>query len=171
MARFTLQPSISHLEVLKACYVGRPGIFYTVDATYFYVFLFACPILDAETTLTGTFTRSLNELFLETQIESQQSDINTSLIKIRYNAEYVGYTDFSDALLDRPGTETASTAVTTDDIIKENSLLNEPATDHRDSGMIPDNVIELRGKHAETQPRLRTVIASPLPLKRQETTS
>lgn len=171
MARFTLQPSISHLEALKACYVGRPGIFYTVDATYLYVFLFACPILDAETTLTGTFTRSLNELFLETLIESQQSDINTSLIKIRYNAEYVGYTDFSDALLDGPGTEAAGTAVTTDDIIKKNSRLNEPVTDSSNTDLIPDNVVELRGKLSETPPRLRTVISSPLPLKRQETTS
>lgn len=170
LARFTLQPNVSHLDALRACHAGRPGIFFTVDATSFYIFLFACPLLDAQATLASTFTRSLSELFLETVMESEQVDINTTLVKIRYNAEYVGYTDFSDILLQQ-GKEQTSAAITSLDVIYDNienpdsadAVLNSPASFN--------NVIELLRKPVEaigTTPEKRDVVPYRLPLKHKE---
>lgn len=170
LVRFTLQPDVSHLDALKACYVARPGIFFTVDATSLYIFLFACPLLDAQATLISTFTRSLSELFLETTIDSEQVDINATLVKIRYNAEYVGYTDFSDILLQQ-STEQQSAVVSSHEVISDNMEKANTASNVASTPVSINNVIELLRKPVMpigAAPEKRDVIAYRLPLKHKE---
>lgn len=98
IVRLTLRSDCPHLTALDAFRPDRPGIFITNDNQYLYLFLFACPASDVDTLMSKLFKMEVGSLFAFYEIIVLANEIGQTLEKIRYNAEYVGYTDYSEHL-------------------------------------------------------------------------
>ena len=98
IVRLTLRSDCPHLTALDAFRPDRPGIFITNDNQYLYLFLFACPASDVDTLMGKLFKMEVGSLFAFYEIIVLANEIGQTLEKIRYNAEFVGYTDYSEHL-------------------------------------------------------------------------
>ncbi|MEO6698605.1 MAG: BcsE family c-di-GMP-binding protein [Paraperlucidibaca sp.] len=98
IVRLTLRSDCPHLNALNAFRPDRPGIFITNDNEFLYLFLFACPASDVDALMAKLFTMEVGSLFAFYEILVLANEISQTLEKIRYNAEFVGYTDYSDNL-------------------------------------------------------------------------
>lgn len=67
MLRLQLCSDVSHLEVLQACALLRSGDICSADADFLYLFLFGCPISDADIVLEKIFDSKLNCYFENTE--------------------------------------------------------------------------------------------------------
>lgn len=99
VVRLTLRSECPHLTALDAFRPDRPGVFITNDNQYLYLFLFACPASDVDALMGKLFHMEVGSLFAFYEIIVLQNEIGQVLEKIRYNAEFVGYTDYTDHLL------------------------------------------------------------------------
>lgn len=98
VVRLTLRSDCPHLTALDAFRPDRPGIFITNDNQFLYLFLFACPASDVDALMSKLFTMEVGSLFAFYEILVLANEIGQTLEKIRYNAEFVGYTDYTDNL-------------------------------------------------------------------------
>jgi cellulose biosynthesis protein BcsE len=98
LVRLTLRSECPHLTALDAFRPDRPGVFITNDNQYLYLFLCACPASDGDALMGKLFQMEVGSLFAFYEIIVLQNEIGQTLEKIRYNAEFVGYTDYTDHL-------------------------------------------------------------------------
>jgi cellulose biosynthesis protein BcsE len=62
LVKLALLPERAHVDALRCCVPRRAGDVFTADAGYLYVFLFACRIPDADTTLARLFSVPVTQL-------------------------------------------------------------------------------------------------------------
>ncbi|MEL0028364.1 MAG: BcsE family c-di-GMP-binding protein [Perlucidibaca sp.] len=98
LVRLTLRSDQHHLAVINAFHADRPGVFLTTDDKHIYLFLFACPASDIDATMSRQFAQPVGDLFSFYEVIVVPKEIEEELDRLRYNAEYVGYTDYSELL-------------------------------------------------------------------------
>jgi len=98
LVRLTLRSDQHHLAAINAFHANRPGVFITTDDKHVYLFLFACPASDIDATMGRQFDQPVGELFSFYEAIVVPKEVEDELERLRYNAEYVGYTDYSDLL-------------------------------------------------------------------------
>lgn len=98
LVRLTLRSDRHHLAAVQAFRPDRPGAFITTDDKNLYLFLFACPASDVDGIMSKVFDEPVGMLFAYYEVVVVPAEIDQELERLRYNAEFVGYTDYSDML-------------------------------------------------------------------------
>lgn len=103
LVQLTLRSDQHHLAAINAFRADRPGVFITTDDKHLYLFLFASPASDVDAAMGRLFAQPVGELFAFYEVIVLQKDVEKELERLRYNAEYVGYTDYSELLQNAGG--------------------------------------------------------------------
>ena len=117
LVKLVMVPECSHLDVLRACRVKRPGDFFTTDDSSIYLFLYACPEAELESALLRVFSVPLAELFDGQLRFPDRFSVEDELERFRKHAERVAVMDFSEMLVQADG---APSAVTKSPIVAAN---------------------------------------------------
>ena len=98
LVKLKMRQDRSHLSILAACHVDRTGIFITLDETWLYLFLFACPTPDVDALVATMLNQPRDELFMESKVISLPAEIEAELQRMQHQTEFAGFTDFTEYL-------------------------------------------------------------------------
>ena len=98
LVKLKMRNDRSHLSILAACHVDRTGIFITVDETWLYLFLFACPTPDVDALIATMLSQPQDELFIDSHVLSVPGEIDAELQRMLRQTEFAGFTDFTEYL-------------------------------------------------------------------------